>query len=42
LPGNSVTEYAAAMGRWMGLSPTELRDVLPTLGNFSQAGTQFL
>lgn len=42
LPGNSVTEYAATMGRWMGLSSSELSYVLPTLGNFSGAGTQFL
>jgi len=37
-----VTEYAATMGRWMGLSSSEGSYVLPTLGNFSGAGTQFL
>lgn len=35
LPGMGVTELAAALGRWMGLSATELRDVLPNLSNFT-------
>lgn len=42
LPGNSVTEYAATLGRWMGLSSVELAYVLPNVGNFSGAGTRFL
>jgi uncharacterized protein (DUF1501 family) len=42
LPSNSVTEYAATLGRWMGLNASELAYVLPTVGNFSGAGTRFL
>lgn len=43
LPSLSVTEVAAALGRWMGLSPAELRDVLPNLPNFTLgAATAFV
>ena len=42
LPSTSVTEYAATMGRWMGLSSTELATVLPGLGNFSSSNVGFL
>ncbi|MEY4749616.1 MAG: hypothetical protein RIQ60_1830 [Pseudomonadota bacterium] len=42
LPTTSVTEYAATLGRWMGLSDSELLTVLPNLGNFSSAGLGFL
>jgi uncharacterized protein (DUF1501 family) len=42
LPGTSVTEYAAAMGRWMGLSTSDLATVLPNLSNFSSASVGFL
>jgi uncharacterized protein (DUF1501 family) len=42
LPATSVTEYAASLGRWMGLSGTELASVLPNVGNFSQAGVGFV
>jgi uncharacterized protein (DUF1501 family) len=42
LPSTSVTEYAATMGRWMGLSNTELATVLPGLGNFASSNVGFL
>lgn len=42
LPTVSVTEYAATLGRWMGLSRSELGTVLPTLGNFSVPDLGFL
>jgi uncharacterized protein (DUF1501 family) len=42
LPSTSVTEYAATMGRWMGLSDTELATVLPGLGNFAGSNLGFL
>jgi uncharacterized protein (DUF1501 family) len=35
IPSTSVDQYAAAFGRWMGLSDTQLSDVLPGLKNFS-------
>jgi hypothetical protein len=35
LPSTSVTELAASLGRWMGLSDSELLGVLPNLGSFS-------
>lgn len=38
LPSTSVTEYAATLGRWMGLSDADLALVLPNLPNFP-AGT---
>jgi uncharacterized protein (DUF1501 family) len=42
LPSTSVTEYAATLGQWMGLSAAELAMVLPGLGNFSRANLGFV
>jgi uncharacterized protein (DUF1501 family) len=42
LPSTSVTQYAATLGAWMGLSPSELLSVLPNLGNFSMTGLNFV
>ena len=42
LPGTSVTQMAAEMAGWMGLSPTEQRYVLPNLGNFAAGAVEFL
>ncbi|MEY4980058.1 MAG: hypothetical protein RLZZ352_2328 [Pseudomonadota bacterium] len=42
LPTTSVTQYAATLGRWMGLTPAELLTVLPNLGEFSQTDLGFL
>lgn len=42
LPTTSVTEYAATLGRWMGLSTSELTTVLPNLGNFSNTQLGFV
>jgi uncharacterized protein (DUF1501 family) len=36
LPTISSDEYAATLGRWFGLSTTELQGVLPNLSNFGQ------
>lgn len=38
LPAISVDQYAAALGRWFGVSDTDLLDVMPNLANFG-AGT---
>jgi uncharacterized protein (DUF1501 family) len=37
IPSTSVDQYAASLGRWMGLSDTQLVDVLPNLGQFAPA-----
>jgi uncharacterized protein (DUF1501 family) len=42
LPSTSVTEYAAVLGRWMGLSAGELTTVLPGLGNFARSNLDFV
>ncbi|OGB00478.1 MAG: hypothetical protein A3E25_14800 [Burkholderiales bacterium RIFCSPHIGHO2_12_FULL_69_20] len=42
LPSTSVTQYAATLGAWMGLSAGELRTVLPNLGSFSSANLGFV
>ncbi|MEY8874880.1 MAG: DUF1501 domain-containing protein [Leptothrix sp. (in: b-proteobacteria)] len=42
LPTTSVTEYAATLGRWMGLTDSELLTVLPNLGNFSNTNLGFM
>jgi uncharacterized protein (DUF1501 family) len=42
LPATSVNACAASLGRWMGLTGTELASVLPNVGNFSQTGVGFV
>jgi uncharacterized protein (DUF1501 family) len=42
LPSTSVTEYAATLGRWMGLSNTDLSLVLPNLANFPMGANGFM
>ncbi len=42
LPSTSVNEYAATMGRWMGLSTADLATVLPNLSRFSSSNVGFL
>ncbi|MFN9506498.1 MAG: DUF1501 domain-containing protein [Rubrivivax sp.] len=42
LPTTSVTQYAATLGRWMGLSTSELGTVLPNLSNFSNTQLGFV
>lgn len=42
LPTTSVTQYAATLGRWMGLTPSELLTVLPNLNAFSATDLGFL
>jgi len=34
LPTTSVDQYAATLGKWMGVSDTDLLDILPNLKNF--------
>jgi uncharacterized protein (DUF1501 family) len=42
LPSTSVTEYAATMARWMGLSASDLAVALPGLSNFGAADLAFV
>ena len=42
LPSTSVTQYAATLGAWMGLSAGALRSVLPNLGEFSTGNLGFV
>lgn len=42
LPSTSVSQYAAEMAGWMGLSASEQRYVLPNLGNFQTNAVDFL
>ncbi|MES2716499.1 MAG: DUF1501 domain-containing protein [Pseudomonadota bacterium] len=42
LPSLGVTELAATLGAWMGLSSTELAYVLPNIGRFPSARLGFL
>jgi uncharacterized protein (DUF1501 family) len=35
LPGTSVEQLAASLGRWLGLSRTQLNEILPRLANFT-------
>jgi hypothetical protein len=34
LPTQSVDQYAATLGRWLGLSDSELTGILPSLTNW--------
>jgi uncharacterized protein (DUF1501 family) len=42
LPTSSVDQYAATLGKWFGLSPTDLALVLPNLANFSGSDLGFM
>ena len=37
LPSTSVTQYAATLARWFGVSPSEMSSVLPYYNNFGTA-----
>jgi uncharacterized protein (DUF1501 family) len=34
LPTTSVEQYAATLGRWLGVADDRMPDVLPNIGNF--------
>ena len=38
IPTTSVEQFAAPLGRWFGLSESELNLALPGLSNFSGSG----
>ena len=42
LPSSSVSQLAAPLGRWLGLSAPELAMVLPGLGNFDSQALRFV
>jgi uncharacterized protein (DUF1501 family) len=42
LPTSSVTQFAAPMGRWLGLSANEVSSVLPGLSNFDANALPFI
>jgi uncharacterized protein (DUF1501 family) len=42
LPTTSVEQYAATLGKWFGLAPTDLDLVLPNLGNFATRDLGFM
>ena len=42
LPAHSVSQLAAPLGRWLGLSAGEVASVLPGLGNFDAQALQFI
>lgn len=42
LPSTSVDQYAATMARWFGVGDTDMRLVLPNIGNFANSNLGFL
>ena len=42
LPGVSVDQYAATLGRWFGLSDQQLLDIMPNLKNFGTRNLGFM
>ena len=42
LPTTSVDQYAATLARWFGVSDTDMRLVLPNIGNFGTANLGFM
>ena len=42
LPTTSVDQYAATLARWFGVSETDMRLVLPNIGNFGSSNVGFM
>jgi uncharacterized protein (DUF1501 family) len=42
IPTTSVDQFAATMARWFGVSDTDMRLVLPNIGNFASSNLGFL
>ena len=42
LPAYAVAQLAAPMGRWLGLSPTDIASVLPGINNFDAEALRFV
>ena len=42
VPTTSVDQYAATMGRWLGVSESNLDTIFPNLGNMVSRGLGFL
>ncbi len=42
LPTSSVDQLGATLGQWFGLSASEVLDIFPNLGNFSQRNLGFM
>jgi len=42
LPTTAVDQYAATLARWMGVSESELPQVLPNIGNFASSNLGFM
>ena len=42
LPSTSVDQYAATLGKWFGLTDSQLLDVMPNLSNFTNKNLGFM
>ncbi len=42
LPSTAAAQYAATLGKWMGVSDSELGDILPDLANFNTRDMGFM
>jgi len=42
MPRIALDQYAATLGRWMGVSDTDLNDILPYLENFATNDLGFM
>ncbi|MGB1142543.1 MAG: DUF1501 domain-containing protein, partial [Halioglobus sp.] len=42
IPTTSIEQFAAPLGRWFGLSDSDLGGALPGLANFSDGGLNFI
>ena len=42
LPTTSVDQYAATLARWFGVSESDMRLVLPNIGNFGSSNVGFM
>ena len=42
IPSLAVDQYAAQLGRWFGLNPSEIATALPNLGRFTPPSWQFI
>ena len=42
LPGTSIDQYGATLGKWLGLTPAQLAVAFPNLANFPTADLGFM
>jgi len=42
IPKHGIDQYGATLGKWMGMSDSDLLDIFPNLGNFNTYDLGFM